>query len=87
MKVLQGEEYSIFRIAMNREENICKKLDEKTAGYYTSIVNAIEEKIDAAVPRAAVEKALEELRHKSYESELGSRIVDFADVISILEGL
>ena len=83
MKLLSGEERSIFDIAMNREASIAAKLDEKAGGYYTRICNAIEQKVDSAIPRAAVVELIGKLK----EASRGSRTIDALEVITMLEDL
>lgn len=85
MKLLSSEEFSIFRIALNREQNIAKMLDEKAGGYYTRICNAIEWKVEEAIPKAAIRHIIGQLKSKN--AEPGSRMIAIDDVIEMLEEL
>ena len=84
MSILTSEEKTIFRIAMNRELNIAAQLDEKAGGYYTRICNAIEQKVEAAVSRAAVVELIWKLQDYG---EPGSRTIAIDDVVKMLETL
>ena len=84
MNILNSEEKTIFRIALNRELTIAAKLDEKAGGYYTRICNAIEQKVESAISRAAVVDLIGKLQ--SYD-ELGSRTIAIEDVVKMLETL
>ena len=84
MNILNSEEKTIFRIALNRELTIAAQLDEKAGGYYTRICNAIEQKVESAISRAAVVDLIGKLQ--SYD-EPGSRTIAIEDVVKMLETL